>query len=391
MSHKSTYQAKTKKESRFVDTNFAEFQSANYNPIDGYEELVVSSLEQAVQPIHLLIPGISDYVTHAKQKCVQNSPLLTLEECAAIYLYTMSTNLFKQLNKALRAKKRWELKPWFPFLKLFITALKKLPPLNGTVWRGIIGNVTSGFSENDNETWWSVNSCSTDIKVAQAFLSPSGTLFAIHTTSGRSIHEYSAHKDEKEVVLLPGTRLLIQSGVMNHSDSLFIVSMQEENSGTSFVAPSDPNSNSHTPSTEITEKGYPDGSRYEGYLKNGKRHCFGVHYYKDGGDYTGQWVDDEQNGEGIRTFSSGSRYEAMYRNSKKHGYGIYWFANGQIYDGEWIDDKGNGQAIYIWPDKTQYRGMFKDNLKHGYGILAFPDGRTWKGFWENDKYKGEIQ
>ncbi|CAF3778806.1 unnamed protein product [Rotaria socialis] len=342
MSHKSTYQAKTKKESRFVDTNFAEFQSANYNPIDGYEELVVSSLEQAVQPIHLLIPGISDYVTHAKQKCVQNSPLLTLEECAAIYLYTMSTNLFKQLNKALRAKKRWELKPWFPFLKLFITALKKLPPLNGTVWRGIIGNVTSGFSENDNETWWSVNSCSTDIKVAQVFLSPSGTLFAIHTTSGRSIHEYSAHKDEKEVVLLP-------------------------------------------------EKGYPDGSRYEGYLKNGKRHCFGVHYYKDGGDYTGQWVDDEQNGEGIRTFSSGSRYEGMYRNSKKHGYGIYWFANGQIYDGEWIDDKGNGQAIYIWPDKTQYRGMFKDNLKHGYGILAFPDGRTWKGFWENDKYKGEIQ
>ncbi|CAF4315528.1 unnamed protein product, partial [Rotaria magnacalcarata] len=90
--------------------------------------------------------------------------------------------------------------------------------------------------------------------------------------------------------------------------------MQEENSGTSLVTPSDPNSNSHASSTDITEKGYPDGSRYEGYLKNGKRHCFGVHYYENGGDYTGQWVDDEQNGEGIRTFSSGSRYEGMYRN-----------------------------------------------------------------------------
>ncbi len=66
---------------------------------------------------------------------------LTQDESGAIYLYTMQfhdePSLYILLNKSLRAENREQLKPWFPFLKLFVTALHKLPSQNKTVWRGV--------------------------------------------------------------------------------------------------------------------------------------------------------------------------------------------------------------------------------------------------------------
>ena len=149
---------------RFVNNTLSELQEANASPIFGYEDSPVLTLEEAVEKIIPLVPSVIDYVTTAKKKYNRHSNLLTRDESAAIYLYSMPTLFFSTLNNTLRAENRHELKPWFAFLKLFITALEKLPTSRKTVWRGVAGNVGSEFADGDVHIWWSVNSCSMDLK-----------------------------------------------------------------------------------------------------------------------------------------------------------------------------------------------------------------------------------
>ncbi|CAF2967621.1 unnamed protein product [Rotaria sp. Silwood2] len=100
----------------------------------------------------------------------------------------------------------------------------------------------------------------------------------------------------------------------------------------------------------------------------------------------GEWSNDQTNGRGIRTFPDGSRYEGMEKNGKRHGSGTYYFANGNIYDGEWIDDKQDGIGTFTMPNGNQYRGHFEDNLRHGYGKMKYADGKIKEGYWEHDKF-----
>ena len=112
---------------RFTDKNFLELQQANHSPIFGYEDSPLLTLEESVEKLIELIPHIIDYTSTAKKKVNGQSSLLTRDESAAIYLYTMpNTRFFESLNKTLRNEDRNALKPWFHFLKLFITAVNKL-------------------------------------------------------------------------------------------------------------------------------------------------------------------------------------------------------------------------------------------------------------------------
>ena len=168
-----------------------------------------------------------DYATTAKKKYNRHSALLTRDESAAVYLYTMQTSFFSRLNETLRAENRQALKPWFAFLKLFMTALDKLPSIKKIVWRGVKGNVTSIFTDTDMDIWWSVNSCTTDLKIVQLFIGEKDTLFAIEVMHGKDISEFSAIPVEKEVILMPGTRVRARSESINFSDRLFIIHLEE--------------------------------------------------------------------------------------------------------------------------------------------------------------------
>ena len=121
------------------------------------------------------------------------------------------------------------MKPWFVYLKLFMTALEKLPPLTGIIWRGVYGDVGSDFNDDDVITWWSVNSCSKTIKVVEWYIGKKGTIFAIDVRHGKDISEYSAFKEEQEVVLMPGSQVRVKSKTLNFDNRLFIVHMEEEN------------------------------------------------------------------------------------------------------------------------------------------------------------------
>jgi hypothetical protein len=45
--------------------------------------------------------------------------------------------IFRAVNAALRSENREMLKSWFSYLKLFLTALYKLPSQIVVVWRGV--------------------------------------------------------------------------------------------------------------------------------------------------------------------------------------------------------------------------------------------------------------
>ena len=212
---------------RVTNSNLQELEEANHNPIFDYEDSLLLTLEEAVQGLIPLIPRLADYVATAKKKYNRHSDLLTRDESAAIYLYTMPTCFFSRLNETLRAKTRQALRPWFDFLKLFTTALEKLPSTDGTVWRAVFGKVDSIFDDNDEHIWWSINSCSMDLGIIQGYLGRSGTLFAIHTINAKDITAFSAFPDEREVVLMPGTRLRVKYKPLDFIDRLFVLHLEE--------------------------------------------------------------------------------------------------------------------------------------------------------------------
>ncbi|CAF1309203.1 unnamed protein product [Adineta ricciae] len=213
---------------RFVSAKSSDLKQMNLNPIYGYQHLHVRRLEEAVEGLDRLVPGLMTYVKKAKEDCNRSSSLLTHDESAAIYLYSMPIPFFSTLNATLRKKNRDALKPWFGYLKLFITALEKLPYVNTVVWRGVSGDIGSDFVDGSTETWWSVNSCSTDLNVVELYLGKTGTVFAIAVVNGKDISNYSTFKEEHEVVLLPGSALLIKSKPLSFEERLFIVHLEEK-------------------------------------------------------------------------------------------------------------------------------------------------------------------
>ncbi|CAF1386367.1 unnamed protein product [Adineta steineri] len=210
-----------------LTTTVGELQEANRSPIFGYEDSPILTLEEAVEKLIPLVPDVIAYVMTAKKKYIQHSDLLTSDESAAIYLYSMPSSFFSSLNNALRAENRHALKPWFAYLKLFMTALNKLPSTKTIVWRGVYADVSSVFANNNIDIWWSVNSTSMDLKIVEPFLGKHGTLFTIEAICGKDISQFSACPQEKEVILMPGTRVRARADPLNFDNRLFVVHLDE--------------------------------------------------------------------------------------------------------------------------------------------------------------------
>jgi hypothetical protein len=214
-------------QNRFINSDLPKLEEANHNSIFYYENLPLLTLEKAVEKIVPLVSHVMSYVTTAKEKHNRHSTLLTSDESAAIYLYTMPKEFFSKFNIALRDTNRQVLKPWLHFLKLLITALKKLPPTKATVWRAVYKDVVFTLDEGEVYTWWDITSCSMNINSVQPFLGESGTLFAIETIHSRDISMFSAVPDEQEVIIMPGTRVRTRYQSLNYIDRLFIIHLEE--------------------------------------------------------------------------------------------------------------------------------------------------------------------
>jgi hypothetical protein len=199
-------------------------------PIYGYVTHPLLPLRQALDPLVSKIQGLDHFIKIAKSEChFPSEHGLTRDESAAVYIYTMDwgeQTLYRELNKILRVEDRSVLKPWHGYLKLFDTAIQKLPNLQMNLWRGIDVNASKNFKEDDEMTWWTISSCSSSLQVVEGFLGSMSTIFMIEAKNGKDISTYSNFSKEKEVILGLGTRLRVASNMLGHS-SLNVVHLLE--------------------------------------------------------------------------------------------------------------------------------------------------------------------
>ncbi|CAF4131029.1 unnamed protein product, partial [Adineta steineri] len=144
-------------------------------PISGYEQEPLLSLEEACQSLeNILGMELNLYITVAKLNSQEPKDGLTQDESASIYLYTMEWNetensLYAILNQTLRTADRSKLQPWFKYLKLFFTALFKLPFTEyHIIWRGVSDDLSGLYREGDELTWWSLSSGTSSIDVLES-------------------------------------------------------------------------------------------------------------------------------------------------------------------------------------------------------------------------------
>ncbi|CAF1101810.1 unnamed protein product [Adineta steineri] len=190
-------------------------------PIEGYQSLPLVTLEEAIEPIATLCPDIQRRTYIAKGNCDLCKDGLTLDESAAIFLYTtewfpVDQCLYAALNSVLRSKNRNKLiQPWLLYMKLFLTALFKLPHYTETVWRGVRLDLRHEYKVGTTITWWGFSSCAESISVleSESFLGQEGkrTLFSIKCFNGKKIRQHSSFEDEDEILLLPGSQFIVES------------------------------------------------------------------------------------------------------------------------------------------------------------------------------------
>lgn len=212
-------------------------------PIEGYEKLPIVTLERAVEPLKSIMPDVEDMVSTVKPNCKKPADNLSIDESASIMLYTLEwsksgqSSCYKMLNETLRDGDRSQLKPWFLYLKLFITALSKLPSEDRRLFRGVKKDLTAEYNTGLTITWWAFSSCTTSIDVLEGkmFLGKTGprTLFAVDCRSGRSIHQHSMVKKENEV-LLPLARKFQVVAKMNMGNGLNMIQLVEIDPAYSF-------------------------------------------------------------------------------------------------------------------------------------------------------------
>ena len=209
----------------------------DFDCIIGYAKEPLLPLAKACMPLVDIIYNLLGYVQFAINHTPEvPSDGLTVDESAAIFLYTMEwqeshRSLYSMLNETLKTGTPEDLRPYFKYMKLFLTAVSKLPCAPAqTVWRGVTIDLSVNYSAEAVETWWSFSSCTTTMNVldTSAYLGNRGprTLFSIEAINGRVIRNHSHYKRENEVLLLPGTRMIVQSK-LNPAPDLHIIHLKQ--------------------------------------------------------------------------------------------------------------------------------------------------------------------
>jgi hypothetical protein len=210
---------------------------ADLGPIVGYAEEPLLPLAEACAPLIDIIHDLLTYVQKALDKTPAQPPDgLTIDESAAIRLYTIEwrkphRSLYSMLNYTLKKADRDDLRPYFKYMKLFLTAIVKLPFFPpSTIWRGVTKDLSANFSPDTPVTWWAFSSCTTELPVLEnnMFLGKTGnrTLFSVEAINARTIRAHSHFVTEDEVLLLPGTHMIVKSQ-FNPARDLHVIHLKQ--------------------------------------------------------------------------------------------------------------------------------------------------------------------
>jgi hypothetical protein len=149
----------------------------------------------------------------------------------------------------LGKRDRTKLLPYFPYLKILLTALHKLPPCTDvTVNRGVkLHPLPDGsapppladrYNKGDEPIWWGFGSATSSIDALQdeQFLGMKGsrTIFQLKVRRAVKIKKYSAIQAEDETLILCGTPFIV-NGKVNMGNDLWMVQMEEAFDAPAFV------------------------------------------------------------------------------------------------------------------------------------------------------------
>merc|ERR1712100_490914 len=208
----------------------------------------------------------------------------------------------------------------------------------------------------------------------------------------------------------------------------------EENTGPKYVYEGEKKDGDATLQHGKGKAVYPNGDEYEGEYKEGKRDGQGTYKWiktvtdeegvtapaldDDGkpifqSTYTGAYVANLKDGEGVFEYPDGSKYQGNWRHDKRHGDGVYWYANGDIYSGEWKFGTKHGRGTFIHAESNAkligtyvdgkyvkgkwvmsdatYTGGYKDNKPFGPGQFVFGNGNRQDGQYVAKEASGEEE
>ncbi len=166
---------------RFTSLHDLDVRKQMLMPLEGYESESLVSLEESIKYlVNLFNNDIHQYVYIAKQNPRQLKDELTHDESAAIHFYSLQWisihhNLYIHLNQSLRSVDRQALILCFSYLKLFKTALFKLPSSLKTISRGVKGDLSAQYNKDEDIIWWGVSSCAISLSLIEQFIGQNGT------------------------------------------------------------------------------------------------------------------------------------------------------------------------------------------------------------------------
>ena len=346
-------------------------------PVYAFYNHPLLTLREALAPILIRIIGLDQFIRIATAEChFPSEHDLTRDESASIYIYTMEwgeQSLYRKLNAELQNSDRSVLAPWHGYLRLFDTALQKLPSLQAIIWRGINHDISNDYREGVEMTWWKFSSCSTAVSAVKEFLGPISTLLMIEAKNAKSISIYSNSQQEKEVVLPLGTRVRVVSDTLTHS-SMNLIHFQElvHERETTLMSPSFSTPTMDRPiqpifgehvhfftTSWITLYSKAKQSRqklsqlWPTKWKNTQMVASTTWRFHRTVFSTAQPSLARLGGDPIILLNES---EGEMKNGKKDGRGTFYSANGQKYVGDWVDDKKTGQGVLTWPSGDRYEG-----------------------------------
>ncbi|CAD7950971.1 unnamed protein product [Amoebophrya sp. A25] len=171
------------------------------------------------------------------------------------------------------------------------------------------------------------------------------------------------------------------------------------------ATPSSPSSRMHAGDLKHTAKRNPNGTMYEGQVRDGVKQGHGRYkYVEPPGSYEGQWADNRAHGLGHFKDAAGE-YKGYWMSGEKHGLGMeIWFDDSTIFRGMYVSGVKQGDGIYQWSDGSAYEGQLRDNVICGHGRLTDEEGvyvgefvdnaQHGYGRWDyanGDFYEGQFQ